>query len=135
VLLIAWTIFQPLRSANADAAALTAATNGDTRAAIADARAAAREDSVSVDPLFELAAFYHASGDDQAAIRELDRAISRQPENPATWYQKAQFLAQLHQLRAALAPLQRAAELDRDYAAVSLPILRHELALQSAPAR
>jgi hypothetical protein len=114
VLLIAWTIFQPLRSASADAAGLTAAAAGHTAAAIADTRAAASEDPVSVDPLFELAAIYHANGDNAAALNELDRAIARQPDNPATWSQKGALLYEIGRPREALAPLRRAARLDRD---------------------
>jgi hypothetical protein len=115
VLLVAWTIFQPLRSANADAAALTAATKGDTAAAIADASAAANEDPLSVDPFFELAALHHSSGDNAAALGELDRAISRQPNNPATWYQKWQLLTELGHRQDALVALRRAAKLDLNY--------------------
>ena len=126
VLLVGWTIFQPLRSANADAAALNAATRGDMPTAIAKARAAANEDPVSVDPLFELAAFYHANGDNAAALHELDRAIARQPENPATWYQKGELLSHLGRLRDALAPLRRAAKLEVDDR-VGLDIALHEL--------
>jgi hypothetical protein len=114
VLLAAWAIFQPLRSANSDSAALAAAVRGDTAAAIADARTASNEDPVSVDPLFDLAAFYHASKDNAAALGELDRAISRQPDNPATWLQKGKLLAQLGRLHEALVPLRRAAQLDLD---------------------
>jgi hypothetical protein len=114
VLMIGWTIFQPLRSANADAAALNAAANGETATAIAKASTAANEDSVSVDPLFDLSAFYHASGNNAAALRALDRAISRQPDNPATWLQKGKLLSELGRLREALPPLRRAAELDLD---------------------
>jgi tetratricopeptide (TPR) repeat protein len=114
VLLVAWTIFQPLRSANADSAALTAATKGDTAAAIADARAAANEDPVSIDPLSELASLYHASGDNPAALNELNRAISRQPDNPKTWTQKAQLLTELGRLGDALAAARHAAKLELD---------------------
>jgi tetratricopeptide (TPR) repeat protein len=114
VLLIAWTIFQPLRSANADAAAWAAAASGDTATAISKASTAADEDSVSVDPLFDLSGFYHASGENAAAVGALDRAISRQPDNPATWLQKGRLLTELGRPRAALAPLRRAAELNLD---------------------
>jgi tetratricopeptide (TPR) repeat protein len=126
VLLIAWTIFQPLRSANADAAALTAAANGDTAAAIARASAAADEDSVSVDPLIDLSGFYHATGDNTAALQALDRAISRQPDNPATWLEKGKLLSKLGRLREALVPLRRAARLDVDDR-VAVAIALHEL--------
>jgi tetratricopeptide (TPR) repeat protein len=127
VLLIAWAIFQPLRSANADATALSAAANGDTATAIAEASKAADEDPVSVDPLFELAAFYHASGDSAAALHTLDRAISRQPENANTWLQKGKLLAELGRFREALVPLRRAAELDVDDR-VAVEIVLYDLA-------
>jgi O-antigen ligase/polysaccharide polymerase Wzy-like membrane protein len=127
VLVTGWTIFQPLRSANADAAALTAATNGDAATAIAKARTAADEDGVSVDPLFELAAFYQAGGETAAALGALDEAIVRQPNNPATWYQKGELLARLGRLRAALVPLRRAAALDLDDQ-VGLKIVLYQLA-------
>jgi tetratricopeptide (TPR) repeat protein len=81
---------------------------------------------VSVDPLFELAAFYHASGDNAAALGELGRAISRQPENPETWYQKAQLLVRLGLLREALEPLLHAKKLDVDYS-FAVTDLRQEL--------
>ena len=123
VLLVAWTIFQPLRSANDDAAAVTAATKGDTTAAIVKARAAADEDPVSVDPLFELAAFYHVSGDNGTALAELDRAISRQPDNPATWYQKWLLLSALGRPRQALTALRGAARLSRDDASALAIVL------------
>jgi hypothetical protein len=114
VLLVGWTIFQPLRSANADAAAFSAATRGDTRAAINDARTAANEYPVSVDPLFDLAVFYHAAGDNGAALGALDQAISRQPSNPATWYEKWQLLSELGRRSEALSALRAAARLSRD---------------------
>jgi hypothetical protein len=126
VLLIAWTIFQPLRSANAAAAALTAAANGDTATAIAKASAGADEFSVSVDPLIDLAGFYHASGNNAAALHALDRAISRQPDNPDTWLEKGRLLAELGHFRAALLPLRRAAKLDVDDR-VAVEIALHEL--------
>jgi tetratricopeptide (TPR) repeat protein len=132
VLLVAWTIFQPLRSAHADSAALTAATKGDTAAAIADARAAADEDPVSVDPLFELAYLYHGSGDNAAALSELDRAISRQPDNPSTWTEKARLLTELGRLREALAAARRAAALDVD-ARVAVDIALYNLSHPSHP--
>jgi tetratricopeptide (TPR) repeat protein len=123
-LLIAWTIAQPLRSSNADAAALTAVTRGDTSAAIADALRAARENPFSVDPLFELSAIYRASGDNAAAVAEMRRAVGRQPDNPDTWLQQGQLLLKLGRRGQALAAFSRAAKLDRDYA-VALAIYEH----------
>lgn len=83
--LVAWTLWQPLRAADADAAAINAMNRGDAKAAFAEVRAAAAADPVSVEPLWELSAIYSATGNEQAAHTELVKAISLQPENPATW--------------------------------------------------
>lgn len=113
VLVGAWMIYQPLRSANADAAGLNAATSGDLPAAVDHARAAATYDPVSVDPLFELAAFYRAGGQSRAALAELGKAVSLQPLNPQTWIQDGETQLALHRPRRAVAFLRRAAQLDR----------------------
>jgi hypothetical protein len=113
-LLCAWMIAQPLRSANADAAAVNAVIRGDTAAALVDARRAASEDPLSVDPLFEQAAIYQAQGDTAAALAKLRQAVSLQPENAATWLQEGQLLFKLGRRGEALKALKRAAALDRD---------------------
>ena len=111
-LVIGWLIFQPLRSANADAAALTAITHGNEAAAFHDARAAASDDPVSVDPLFELAALYRAAGDDVAAVGELRKAVALQPQNPQTWLTEGETLLALHRPGQALPALERASQLN-----------------------
>ena len=66
---------------NANTAAITAFAAGNTRAAIGDARTAAARDPLTVDPLFQLAAMYTATGDRQAARDELlDRYAPSAPE-------------------------------------------------------
>jgi hypothetical protein len=80
-----WVIVQPLRSFDSLGAAETAAIAGNGSAALADARAAAVEDPVSIDPLFLLSQIYAGFGDPGSARRELVDAASRQPSNPATW--------------------------------------------------
>ncbi|MEA2159332.1 MAG: hypothetical protein QOD66_1712, partial [Solirubrobacteraceae bacterium] len=77
-LLAAWAIWQPLRSANADSAAISALTRGDVKGASIDARAAAASDPVSVEPLWELSAIYSAAGDQHAAHAQLVMAIGLQ---------------------------------------------------------
>jgi hypothetical protein len=111
--LSAWAIWQPLRSANADAAAITALGHGDTKSALTNARAAIARDPVSVDPLWELSAIFSAIGDPQNARDELLKAITLQPENPATWQQLGLYDLQQHQPRAALTALQKALALNR----------------------
>jgi tetratricopeptide (TPR) repeat protein len=112
-LALAWIMAQPMRSANADAAALSAATKGQLGTAIADARNARSEDPVSVDPLFELAAFDHANGDQNGALSELRTAVDLQPDNPTTWLQEGELLLSLRGPVDALPDLTKAAQLDR----------------------
>ncbi len=73
---------------DADSAALAAAIRGNAGAALTDARAAAADDPVSIDPLYLLVERSTARlGDAPAARRELVDATSRQPSNPAVWEQ------------------------------------------------
>jgi hypothetical protein len=131
-LVTAWMIAQPLRSANADAAALDALTRGDIAGAIARARAAASEDPVSVDPLLELAAFYRAHGDNQAALDELQRAVSLQPENTAPWFQEGELLLELRRPAQALPALMKAAQLDLGSTAAASAVKRAQAELAQA---
>ena len=109
---VAWLTFQPLRSTNADAAALTAVTRGNVTAAFGDAHAAASDNPVSVDPLFELAALYRATGNDAAALRELRKAVTLQPQNPQAWLTDGETLLALRRPSQALPALERASRLD-----------------------
>ena len=84
-LVAVWVTIQPLRSSEANSAALAAAIRGDAGTALTDARAAAAEDPVSVDPLNLMARIYAGLGNQPAARRELLDATSRQPSNPAVW--------------------------------------------------
>jgi hypothetical protein len=84
-LLAVWVVVQPLRSSDADTSAETAAYDGNGALALSDARSAAAENPVSVDPLFLLAVIYAHMGNRASARNELVQATSRQPSNPATW--------------------------------------------------
>ena len=118
-LLGAWLIWQPLRSANADAAATTSVARGDRQAALADARAAADLDPLSVEPLFELAALETATAPARA-YAELQSAVALQPENPQTWLQLGNYELQQRQPRRALATLAKALALDRSSSTAAL---------------
>ncbi len=131
-LVTAWLMAQPLRSADADAAGLTAITKGDTATAFADARAAHSEDPESVDPLFELSAFDRVTGDDRAALDELRSAVSLQPDNPATWLQEGELLVELGRPAQALPLLARAAKLDLGSIAAASAIVRARAELGQA---
>lgn len=86
-LVAGWFVVQPLRSAQAYSAAYAAALDGRGAAAVADARSAAAEDPVSVQPLFLLSALYGRLGLPAAARAELAQAARRQPANPQSWEQ------------------------------------------------
>jgi cytochrome c-type biogenesis protein CcmH/NrfG len=105
-------VYQPLRSNNADTAAVDAMSRGDTAAAIADARSAAASNPLSVEPLSDLAAIYTAQGNLAAAHQELKRAVALQPSNPSTWEGLAQFDVQHKRFAEALRAAERAQALD-----------------------
>lgn len=111
-LLAAWAIWQPLRAQNASNAVLTALTQGDTAAAFSDARAAAARNPVSAQPLWLLAELYSRIGDEHAAHNELVKAITLQPDNPATWQQLGLYDLQHGQPHKALGVLEHAQRLD-----------------------
>ncbi len=133
-LLLTWAMWQPLRSANANAEAVAAFGAGNTSAAIDDARAAAAEDPVTVDPLIQLAVMYTAIGDNPAARDELLKAVRRQPENPQTWLQLGEFYLHLHRAAAALDPLERAKSLDLGSPEVSQALSQAQAALAGGTA-
>ncbi|MDQ6811837.1 MAG: O-antigen ligase family protein, partial [Actinomycetota bacterium] len=107
-ILAAWAIWQPLRSANADSAAIAAFSRGDTESALADARAAAARDPLSIEPHWELSAILSATGNQLGAYTELAKAIALQPENAATWQQLGFYDLRLRQPRGALASFEEA---------------------------
>jgi Tfp pilus assembly protein PilF len=106
-------VWQPLHSSNQVTAAIGAMTRGDARAALADARAAAGSDPVSVDPLWELSAIYSALGNQSASRAELVKATDVQPSNAQTWQQLGAYDLQAHHPELATRELQRALRLDR----------------------
>lgn len=112
-LLLGWGLWQPLRSAAADSAAVAAIAKGNIGAAITDARVAAARDPLSVEPHWELSAIFSAVGNPARARAELLEATRLQPENPATWRQLGLYDLQHHQPGSALAVLRRALTLDR----------------------
>ena len=107
-ILAIWVTVQPLRSSDAYWSAVTAVTAGHTAAALTDARTAAAEDPVSVDPLVLLSTIYARLGDDVAARRELAKATSLQPSNPQTWQQLGCYDLAQHRSQAGLDELGQA---------------------------
>ena len=110
-LVSAWTVWQPLRSANAEQAALAELGAGHVAAALADARSARARDPVAVTPLWDMSVIYDVMGDTGAARGALVSAVRLQPSNAATWVQLAQYDLKLGQLHDAAAALRTAVEL------------------------
>jgi cytochrome c-type biogenesis protein CcmH/NrfG len=104
-----WLMWQPLRSAQDATAAELTSSNA---IAFADARAAARADPLSVEPLFQLATLYAGIGDNPSARSELEQATRLQPHNPDPWLWLAQFETRTGHPRAAAAAAGRVLALD-----------------------
>jgi len=110
-LLCSWTIWQPLRSADADAAALTALSANHPAAALADVKSAAGSDPVATDPLLYEWEIYSDLGDAAAARGALQADVALQPANYETWLQLGQYDLTLDQPREAIAALTAALHL------------------------
>ena len=111
-LLMAWLIWQPLRSSRAVASAETAAFDGHVSTAFPDARDAAGYDPLSLEPLLLLSELYQRVGDDANARAELVKAVRLQPDDFASWLALGSFDLAHHRPRLALPSLQRAVALD-----------------------
>jgi F0F1-type ATP synthase assembly protein I len=133
LLLVCWAMWQPLRSADADGAAVTALANGNTAAALADARTAANSDPLDYQPLWTEAAVYSRLGDRTAVIAAYRKAISVQPKNAQTWQRLGEYDLQIHRARAALPVLLTAHRLDLATADLALSCAEQELHGHPAP--
>jgi hypothetical protein len=90
-LLAAWIVWQPLRSANAYADAVSALVRGNAGAALTDGRTAAASEPLDIQPLQLLSEVQLALGDPAAARAELLKATTLQPSNPDAWSALAAF--------------------------------------------
>ena len=117
----AWAVWQPLRSQQAEDAALSAPS---TAAAFADLRTAAARDPVAVDPLWGLAALYDGIGDQRSARAELLKAIDLQPDNAQTWLQLGLYDLGHGQPHVAVADLAHAQALDRTLPSIIAALAR-----------
>ena len=83
-LLAVWTQWQPQRSEEARAQALTLLAH-DPAAAVRTAEAAVSRDPLSIEALFALSSIEQAAGKPALARATLQRAVRLQPSNPQTW--------------------------------------------------
>ena len=90
-LLAAWIVWQPLRSANADADAVSALVRGDAGAALTDGRTAAASNPLDIQPLQLLSEVDLSLGQTAPARAELVKATTLQPSNPDSWTALAAF--------------------------------------------
>jgi hypothetical protein len=119
-----WGILQPLRSSDADAAAITSLLRGNGGAALTDARQAVASNPLSVDPLFVLSKIYPTQGNRAQARAELVQAARLQPDNPETWIQLAGYDLAQHQPGRAVVELARAKTLYRGSAQIASELSR-----------
>ncbi|MCL2770236.1 MAG: O-antigen ligase family protein, partial [Solirubrobacterales bacterium] len=105
--LSAWVQWQPQRSAEASAQALSTLERHPT-AALAQAQAGVAHDPLSVEALLVLSTVQRATGEAARARQTLERAVRLQPSNPASWQALGEYnlavdpQAALRELRAAL---------------------------------
>jgi hypothetical protein len=125
--LIAWAIWQPLRSSSDQSAAIAALTGGNASAALADANGAVSTDPVAVTPLWVRSEVYSALGEHARALADARAAAVLQPQNPQTWAFLGQLYLSMHEPRQALVALTRAHAL-----ALSDPVIAQQLATAQA---
>ena len=106
-LLLAYTQWQPLRSAEGQEAALEALPT-DQAQALARARSAVSADPLSASALYTLAAVQEARGEAAAAELTLRKAVASQPANPQAWENLGEHDLAHGNYRAALAELRAA---------------------------
>jgi hypothetical protein len=138
-LALLWTIWQPLRSNQADDNAVAALARGDVPAAIAATKTAEDRNPLSIDPLLERATIYESRGDQAAAQAVLAQAIRRQPASATAWERMAVHLfAAEHQPAKALPFAKAAVFLDPHSVqarGILLTILRATKATPPPPAK
>jgi tetratricopeptide (TPR) repeat protein len=110
---VAWAVWQPLRSLNASNDALAALEAGDVARAQSLARDAHDINPVSLEPLSVLAVAQARAKDNDAALATLRREVELQPANPEPWVRLADFqFNRLKEPEAALDSLENAVYLD-----------------------
>ena len=109
---LAWGIWQPLRSVQAENAAIAAAAQGQAAAALADARAAVSRDPFSLNAISALASLYEASGQPRRARAELVLETDRQSQDFQSWYELGDYDLRHGLIDRALVELERASHLN-----------------------
>ena len=122
-LAIAYSLLTPWFAGRETDSALAALEAGRPAAAAQDAHRAGSLDPLAIDPPLVEAGAAEQLGDFAAARALYVKAIDRQPLNWRPWYELGLFEYGLGNYRAALAPLQRAALLDR-FGCLAPPLLR-----------
>ncbi len=126
-LVAAWTIWQPLRSDQADDAALRALSRNNIAAAYVSVTKARHRNPLSVDPLFDQATIENSVGRRRAAERLLQQAVRLQPANALTWQRLGEYelnvmqrpRAAVDELRAALFLDPRSPSIQQDFVAAT----------------
>jgi hypothetical protein len=108
---LAYGVWQPLRSADADAAAIAADESGQLGTALTDEQAAVSDFPVSLSALQHLSEFQNAAGQRSQAEATLERATREQPQNPASWYALGNYSMKIHEYKIAANAFHHAVEL------------------------
>ena len=90
-LVASWAALQPVRALNAEDAAYDRLARGELAQAAAIAQIAHERNPLALEPLFDIAAFAEARGDQRAIERALDEAIELEPASYETWRRLGEF--------------------------------------------
>jgi hypothetical protein len=126
-LIAAWTIWQPLRSDQADQSALGALAKNNVAAAYVEITKARHRNPLSVQPLFDQATIEDSLGRRRQAERLLQKAVRLQPANAAAWQRLGDYelnamqrpRAAVDELRAALFLDPRSPSIQQDFVAAT----------------
>jgi tetratricopeptide (TPR) repeat protein len=108
---LAYGVWQPLRSADADGAAIAADASGRLGTALADGQAAVSDFPVSLSALQYLSDFQEAADQPSQAEATLERATREQPQNPASWLALGRYSMTIHEYRVAATAFLHAVDL------------------------
>ena len=122
-LAVAYSLLAPWFAQRASDSALAALEAGRPVQAVGHARDARSLNPLSLDPVLIEAGAAEQLGDLSAARALYVKAVDLQPLNWRPWYELGSFEFDLLNYRAALAPLQRAVELDK-HGSLALPLLK-----------
>jgi hypothetical protein len=130
----AWTIWQPLRSQNADFAAYDAQASNHLQDARADAQHAIDLNPLWIDPRVTLAGIQESQGRADEAVATLEHTVALQPASSQAWLALGDLLIRQRDFSRGLGAFAAAVFLDPRNPAVQTELAKAQQAAQTAGA-